>query len=125
MNYELFENEYAKFWVNNQILFFEYKPDLVIDLKAAQQIVKDRITFQNEVTYPIFCDIRGVVYFNKASRDYLAKSGSILTKAVGILVHQKVSKAISSFYLEISKPTVPTKLFEDKSKALQFLSNYI
>ncbi|MHB1148607.1 MAG: DUF7793 family protein, partial [Lutibacter sp.] len=78
MNSEQFENEYAKFWIKDQILFFEYKTDLVIDLAAAQRIVADRIQFQHEVAYPIFCDIRGVVDFDKAARDYLAQSGSVL-----------------------------------------------
>jgi len=72
MNTELFENEYAKFWIRDQILFFEYKPDLVIDLAAAQRIVADRIKFQNEVAYPIFCDIRGVIDFDKAARLFSA-----------------------------------------------------
>jgi len=124
MDTELFENEYAKFWIKDRILFFEYKPDLVIDLPAAQLIVTDRIQFQNEVAYPIFCDIRGVVDFDKAARDYLAQSGSVLTKAVGFLVHQKVSQTIATFYVKINKPTVPTQLFEDKIAALAFLSNY-
>ena len=125
MEHELFENKYAKFWINDRVLFFEYKPDIVIDLVAAQCIVADRIQFQNEVSYPIFCDIRGVVSFDKAARDYLAQSGSVLTKAVGFLVHQKVSRAITTFYVNISKPTVPTKLFDNKTEALKFLSNYI
>lgn len=125
MNTKLFENEYAKFWIKDQILFFEYKPDLVIDLAAAQRIVADRIQFQDEIAYPIFCDIRGVVNFDKAARDYLAQSGSVLTKAVGFLVHQKVTQTIATFYVNINKPSVPTQLFEDKSAALAFLSNYI
>ncbi|MGV8946492.1 MAG: hypothetical protein ACOH1N_08695 [Lutibacter sp.] len=124
MNTELFENEYAKIWIKDQILFFEYKPDLVIDLVAAQRVVADRIRFQNEVAYPIFCDIRGVVDFDKAARDYLAHSGSVLTKAVGFLVHHKVSQTIATFYVKINKPSVPTQLFEDKIAAIAFLSNY-
>lgn len=122
---ELFENKYAKFWICNQLLFFEYKADLVINLAAAQSIVADRIQFQNEVAYPIFCDIRGVLDIDKSARDYLANSGSVLAKAVAIMVQQKVARTISSFYVEINKPTVPTKLFEDKTAALEFLRNYI
>ncbi len=125
MNTKLFENKYAKFWIYGKILFFEYKSDLVIDLTAAQLIVADRIKFQNETAYPILCDFRVVMDLDKGARDYLAQSGSVLTKAVAILVHQKVSRAISSFYVTISKPSIPTKLFDDKAKALAFLSDYI
>lgn len=124
MESRYFENKFAKFWIDDQILFFEYKSDVVVDLKAAQCIVADRIQFQNEVSYPIFCDVRGIVSIDKTARDYLAHSGSVLTKAVAFLIHQNVLRAITTFYVQINKPVVPSQLFEDKTKALDFLSNY-
>jgi len=125
MENEFFENEYAKFWIKDQILFFEYKSNVVINLAAAQRIVADRIQFQNEVSYPIFCDVQGIVNIDKTASDYLAHSGSVLTKAVGFVADQKVLRAITTFYVNISKPTIPSELFDDKTKALEFLSNYI
>ncbi|MFH7000561.1 DUF7793 family protein [Flavobacterium bizetiae] len=119
-----FENEYAHFWIRNNILFFEYKPNVVIDLTVAQRIVADRIQIQNEKAYPILCDIRGIVDSDKAARDYLAQSGSVLTKAVSLVGHQSISLIITSFYLKIGKPSVPTKLFTDESAALAFLEAY-
>ncbi|WP_227009085.1 hypothetical protein [Christiangramia fulva] len=41
-------NKYAEFWSRDGILFFTYKPNIHIDLKAAEIIVRDRIRFQNE-----------------------------------------------------------------------------
>ncbi|UMB54208.1 hypothetical protein MKD41_01715 [Lutibacter sp. A64] len=124
MEHELFENKFAKFWISDQILFFEYKQDVVIDLAAAQCIVADRIQFQNEISYPIFCDVRGIKNIDKTARDYLAQSGSVLTKAVSFLVDKRVLKAMTTFYVTISKPTVPSQMFDDTTKALEFLSNY-
>lgn len=119
------DNEFAKFWIHNEILFFKYKSNVVINLIAAQRIVADRIQLQNELAYPIFCDIRGIVDSDKAARDYLAQSGSILTKAVSLVGHQSISLSMTSFYLKICKPSVPTKLFTDESAALAFLEEYI
>jgi hypothetical protein len=119
------DNEFAQFWIHNEILFFKYKPNVVINLTAAQRIVADRIQLQNEMAYPIFCDIRGIVDSDKAARDYLAQSGSILTKAVSLVGHQSVSLSMTSFYLKICKPSVPTKLFTDESAALVFLEKYV
>ena len=119
-----YENEYAHFWIRNSILFFEYKPNIFIDLNVAQRVVADRVRIQNEKSYPVLCDIRGVVDSDKAARDYLAQSGSILTKAVSLVAHQKVSLIITSFYLKICKPSVPTKLFTTESAALAFLEAY-
>ncbi|MFV5703065.1 hypothetical protein ACM55F_14430 [Flavobacterium sp. XS2P12] len=122
---EYFENEFAVFWISENILFFEYKPDVVINLAAAQRIVADRIQMQNEKAYPVLCDIRGISDSDKAARDYLAQHGSVLTKAVSILAHQTVSILMISFYLKISKPQVPTKVFSDKPAALKFLKAFV
>jgi hypothetical protein len=122
---DYFENEFALFWINENILFFEYKPDVVINLVAAQRIVTDRIQMQKEKAYPVLCDIRGIADSDKAARDYLAQHGSVLTKAVSILAHQTVSIVMISFYLKISKPQVPTKVFSNKPAALEFLKAFV
>jgi hypothetical protein len=121
---DYYENEYAQFWIKDGILFFKYKQSIVIDLSIAHQIVADRVQMQNEKSYPILCDIRGLVDSDKAARDYLAQSGSVLAKAVGIVTNQSVSVIMTSFYLKISKPSVPTKIFTDEPSALAFLETY-
>lgn len=120
-----FENEFAVFWISEKILFFEYKPDVVIDLVAAQRVVADRIQMQKEKAYPVLCDIRGIGDSDKAARDYLAQHGSVLTKAVGIVAHRSMSILMISFYLKISKPQVPTSVFTEKSAALEFLKTFV
>jgi hypothetical protein len=123
--HDLYENEFAQFWITDGILFFKYKPNTTIDIKVAQCVVTDRIHFQNERSYPVLCDIRGIVATEKSGRDYLAQSGSILTKAVGLIVHEKVLMTISTFYLEISKPSVPTQIFTKEDYALAYLKEFI
>jgi hypothetical protein len=123
--HDFYENEYAQFWIANGILFFEYKPNTILNLEVAQRVVADRIHFQNEKSYPVLCDVRGIVNTDKSGRDYLAQSGSVLTKAVALIVHQQVSLTISNFYLRISKPSVPTQLFNNKEDALAYLEQFI
>ncbi len=123
--HDFYENEYARFWIKDGILFFEYKPNTTIDLKVAKLVVSDRIHFQDEKSYPVFCDARGIVTTEKAGRDYLAQSGSILTQAVGLVVYEKVLLTISTFYLEINKPSVPTQIFTKESDALDYLKPFI
>ncbi|TRX32985.1 hypothetical protein FNW52_16140 [Flavobacterium sp. ZT3R18] len=118
------ENEFALFWIQNDILYFEYKPNVVINLKAAQLVVADRILVQNEKAYPVFCDIRGIVDSDKAARDYLAQSGSVLTKAVSLIGNDTVLLSIMSFYITINKPRVPTKVFTEELAALAFLETF-
>ncbi|MCK8141445.1 hypothetical protein MW871_06015 [Flavobacterium sp. I-SCBP12n] len=125
MKTDIFENEFARFWIDGSILFFIYKDNVSINLAAAECIVANRIQFQNNIAYPVFCDARGIVSMDKPARDYLAQSGSFLTLAVGLLVNEQVSVMVSYFYLKINKPIVPTRLFTDQLAAIVFVTNYI
>ena len=123
--HESYENRDASFWIENGILFFQYKPNTTIDLEVAMRVVADRIAFQNERHLPVFCDTRGIASIDKAARDYLAKSGSMLAKAVALIGSENVSMTMSTFYLEISKPSVPTRIFTIEQEALDFLKGFM
>lgn len=123
--HDFYENDFSQLWIVDGILFFKYKSNTTIDLKVAQKVVTDRIHFQNEKSYPVMCDIRGIISTDKAGRDYLAQSGSILTQAVGLIVDEKVLLTISTFYLHINKPSVPTQIFTNEADALVYLKTFI
>lgn len=125
MNKPRFENDYATFWIEAGILYFVYKPNATINLDAAKQIVNDRINFQQQVDYPIFCDIRGIKSIDKAARDFLAKDGSSYTKGVAVIVDTPMTKIISNFYLGLNKPLAPTKMFTEQQEALNYLQQFI
>lgn len=119
-----FENEFAEFWIENDILYFIYKPATRLDLEATRKIVTDRKMFQKNASYLVFCDARGLKEADKASRDYLAKEGSDLVIAVGVLIDSPVTRILTNFYLAISKPLTPTKLFTDKNEAIAYLESF-
>jgi len=123
--HESYENRNARFWIEKGILFFEYKPNTAIDLEVAIRVVADRIAFQNERQLPVFCDTRGIVSIDKAARDYLAKSGSLLAKAVALIGSENVSMTMSTFYLEINKPSVPTRIFTVEQEAMDYLKSFL
>ncbi|MFI0428779.1 hypothetical protein [Mariniflexile sp. HMF6888] len=115
------ENECAKFWIEKEILFVVYKNDVSVDLAGAMKVVKDRLFLQQGKAFLVFCDMRGVKSADKAARDYLALEGSVLIKAVALLVNNPISYAISGFYIKTSKPIIPTEVFTDDAEALAFL----
>lgn len=118
------ENKYAQFWISDGILFFIYKPHSVIDMKAAKEIVRDRLNLQNEKAYPVLCDLRLVKTSEKPARDYLARQGSVLTKAVALLIEKPYSGAMTELFLKTSKPNTPTQIFTSKVQALEFLKAF-
>lgn len=122
--HEFYDTEYAQFWIADAILFFKFKPNLTLDLQVAKQVVADRIAAQEERIFPILCDFRGVISFEKSARDYLAHSGSLLASAVAFLVNEKITYVMSNFYLKVNKPTIPTEIFTNELDALTFLREF-
>jgi hypothetical protein len=118
------DNEYGRCWVDNGILTFVYKPDVVIDLDAAKKIVAERTRFQQGILYPLLADIRGVKFFEKLARDYFATVGALHVNAVAFLVDSDSSKVMGEFYISVNKPKVPTKMFVDEHEALKFLGEF-
>lgn len=125
MDKSRFENEYASFWIEGGVVYFVYKANSVVNFEAAKQIVADRIKFQREINYPVYCDIRGMKSADKDARNYLAKEGSSYTKGVAVMVDSPMSKIIGNIYLGLNKPTTPTRLFTDKNEAVEFLKQFV
>ena len=120
-----FENDYTSYRFHNGILHIIYHQGVSIDLKAAVQIVKDRLSLHEGKTLPILCDIRGIKEINKSARAYLAMEGSTLIKAVAVIVEPPVSEMMSEFYIRTSNPIIPTKSFENLEDAMVFLGQFM
>lgn len=118
------ENEFASFYIEDGILYFIYKKNTELDLEAAKRVVEDRKSVQKGISYPVICDIRGLKNVDKTARDYLAKEGSSLVKAVALIMDSPAYQFMANFYLKVSKPNVPTKMFSTMNEALGFVDKY-
>ncbi len=118
------ENDFARFYIKDGVLFFIYKKIDELNLEAAKRIVGDRIKIQKNADYPVICDIRLLGSADKSARDYLAKEGSAYVKAVALLVDSPALKLMANFYLTVNKPDVPTKMFTAMPQALEFINKF-
>lgn len=117
----VFENKYAYFRITNTIVFVRCRDNVTLDLEMAMVITSDRIRLQSNKSYPVFFEMSGVLGSDKFGRDYLAKYGWLLASSVGICSTSEKSLAIASFYLYVTKPVVPTRLFRNEKQAITFL----
>lgn len=121
-----YENDYAFYRIKDNILFVEYRDNALLSLSVAQKVVTDRIQFQQEKIYPVYCDIRKVTEIDIAGRTYLAKEGSVLISAIAFIVNNpfSVSTTIIDLYLKKQGSPIPYKIFSDREKALDYLRKY-
>ncbi|TDN79353.1 hypothetical protein DET49_13816 [Salegentibacter sp. 24] len=121
----MFEGRYGKFWIRDDILFVVYKPELVISLKVAKQVVRDRLEVQQNLEYPVFCDLSGVTDSSLVARRYLVQEGTLLIKALAFYTTSPVAVRLTEFYLKTLNHKVPTKFFTNKDQAINFLKPYM
>lgn len=115
------ETLFCKYWIEDGILYCLYKPIDYLDLDTARAIVSSRILFQENEFFPIFCDTRGIKDSSKAARDYLAREGSTLAKALAIFDDRYLGASMLHYYLLRNQPLVPSAIFTDREEALEFL----
>jgi hypothetical protein len=126
MDKEILKTTRVDFEIRNGILYVTYKPHVNIDLEASKEIVKTRLEYTNGVSYPILVIDAGVISMDKAARDYSSdKSGGLKGVLAGALLLNSVySEFLGNFFLRITKPAIPTKIFTDKEKALEWLEQF-
>ncbi len=120
------ENTWVAMEIKKHYFHLTYKPNTTLDLAAAKQIIKDAQILANSTgkRYPVLSDIRDMPPHNKDVRDFFANQPSSVSKANAILTSNSLSKILANFFLTLNKPTIPTRLFTDESKAVKWLGMF-
>ncbi|MGZ5243479.1 MAG: DUF7793 family protein [Bacteroidia bacterium] len=124
MNGNFFENNYIKAWYDNNIVFAEFKINK-LDLEAAKQTVMLRLGMVQGVNHLVLIDAQNVKTITKEARDYFASDeGTKFIIASALVLDSTVGKILGNFFLQISRPKVPLRLFTNKGDALEWLNTF-
>lgn len=124
MENQTFDGTVLKLWIEDGILCGIYKIKIV-DLASAQQAAKERLEFTNRRDVLSLVDYSMVKTTTKEARDYLSlKESSEHITAMALLISSPVQSMMANFYLTINRPSFPFKVFSDRTKAKNWLSQY-
>lgn len=119
------DTPYIYLEIKDNILFATYKKGLNIDLLMAREIVSARLQFMNGREMPVIVFDEGVISMHKEARDYLGSAeGNKGLLAGAIIQRSPVAAAINNFFLFVTKPNIPAKIFTDVDAALKWLSKF-
>jgi hypothetical protein len=119
------ENDFCRIWVSNGIMFVEYKPKLVMTVEIAKLMVNERLKFSDGVSRPVFLDVRNLVSTDRATMKYYKTKEVIqFVSASALLTGSALTSLAGNIFLTLEKPLIPTKLFTDEKKALEWLEKY-
>lgn len=119
------ENEYGFLWIDDGILFAEYKP-VVIDLKAVEVMIEARLSVCNGKYYPAVADGKSVKYWTLESRKFAFRHKHAYTglKSVAYVNASPMGNAIINWATRFMNPKIPMKLFSQSDKALEWSKQY-
>lgn len=116
--------KYMTMEIKKGILMVEYF-DIHITLEVAKEIVANRLKYQKCETIPALAHGKGILSANKEARDYFATEGNEGMSALAIIMESAFGCVIGNFYLKVSRPNIPTKLFSNQEQAMKWLQQYM
>lgn len=121
------ENEFSEYWIDEYGIVHEIFKDTfkTLNLEIAEVITLDRLKVTDGVARPLYVELGKYTKVDRAANRYLSTGLAMkhLT-ATGILVRDQIEKLSANLYIGIFRPSVPTKYFTDKEKAINWLRNY-
>src|SRR5688500_7588934 len=115
------KDEFGTYYLKDGILFFICSDRLRMDLSGAEKISAHVISLQNGQIHPMYIDISNMHARTKQARDFMARHVAQYASRCAFVSKSTWGTAIANFYLTVSKPDVPTKVFGSREKALAFL----
>ena len=119
-----YENELVKTWVEDDIVFVQFKATKV-DLPTAQALIDHRLeNFAGKFSLYII-DINNVKSITREARLLFASKQAVShVKASALYSNSIFTNLIANFFLNFNKPLVPIKLFSDINDARVWLSTF-
>lgn len=111
------------FEIRDGLFFLTYKGK--ITLEVAKNVVNKRLEFTNGKPYPMLVQGIKVAAMEKEARDFFSTPKGIEgVKAGAIYVDSVFHSFLGNFFLKVSKPNIPAKIFNNKDKAIKWLEQY-
>lgn len=110
---------FEAYLVDDGLVRFEWPDGVTISRADAQESMAAIATLTGNVASPVLVDLRPVTAVDREARRIFAST--TVTSRQALLVDSPLSKTIGNFFLTLSRPTMPVKLFDDEAAAIAWL----
>ncbi|HXP51234.1 MAG TPA: hypothetical protein VN922_14850 [Bacteroidia bacterium] len=118
------ETSFAIAEIKDGILFITYKKGISVKLEDAKEMIKNRLLFTGNVAYPMLVQDEGAIHIDKDARDYMSNEGTQGVIAGAFVLRSVYGTFLINFYLSVTRPKIPSRMFTDRTKALEWLEQY-
>lgn len=114
------------FEIKEGLLVATYKKGLRLNLDMAKTIVKSRLSLMGDKELPVLIYNLGVISMDKEARDYLSSSEGVKgLKAGAIVLNSPYGSFLGNFFLSVTKPPIPARIFTNTKSAMKWLEKFI
>jgi hypothetical protein len=121
----IFDDDSATIWMEDGIIFFYYKKDIIVDLEIQKKNIQNRKIVAAGIPRPIFADTTGVKYWTRNAKKYaMTDKANELATSFALLTNSYVTEISINWALKIFKPKVPARMFKNRDEALKWLEKF-
>lgn len=127
MEREEIVTQVSKVWVGDDgIARVIHFPGVELTLTGAQETMAAYLKVSKGSKLPLLVDTKEMKSMTRESRLYYASEETAKTgRAVAIIVGTPVSKVLGNFYIGLSNPHLPSRLFTSEQDALAWLKGFL
>ncbi len=101
-------------------------PGVEVTLEDAKETMAAYLKLNKGKRRPLFVDTKTMKSLAREARQYYAgEEAAMVASAVAIIVGTPVSRVLGNFYLGLSNPHLPSRLFSSEEEALTWLKEYL
>jgi hypothetical protein len=116
---------YVHYELEDDLLIGTYKKGLKISLEMAKEIVRVRLEFTGHKPVLALALNQGVVSMDKKARDFLSSDEGVRGVIAGaIVLDTPFGSFLGNFYLSVTKPKIPLRIFSKKEAAVKWLQQF-
>jgi hypothetical protein len=119
------DTQYVYYELFDDLLIGTYKKNRRLSLEMAKEIVKVRQEFTGSRPVVGLIYNQGVLSMDKQARDYLSSEEGVRGfKAAAIIQDSPFTSFLANFFVSVTKPKIPVKMFSKKESALKWLQQF-
>jgi hypothetical protein len=117
-------NPKFRMWLRSDgIVQLVWTPAVAMSFEDAIAAIDAMIKLTGGRRSPLLVDAHNAGPQDRAARSEFVRRGDLVS-AVAILASTPLSRMMANFFIAVSKPMAPTRLFDDESLALTWLAEF-
>jgi len=116
------ENDFIKFWIEDGILYSQFKKSIIINMECIKALIELRTEISaGEKQYWCY-DFKGIESYDKEARDYAEIHGQEYLYACAAVFNSHIAKFTLNTFMILKTPLIPLKGFTQKQDAVNWLN---